>query len=270
MNIGLSNEPPAEETETIEVLPDPVSLIESMRAVGYTTETAVADLIDNSISAGSSSIQIEYDATQEPFVAILDNGRGMDASELTDAMRHGSRNPVENRAAHDLGRFGLGLKTASLSQCRKLTVVSKKEGHIHARCWDLDFVKNVQRWMVVVPEVAILKQLPLFESLLEQDSGTLVVWQSLDKLMAGSARPVDEMKTRMEGLHHHLSFVFHRFSKKKIESRLSPFSSMDKSLMHWIHFLRRAHSPNPWRVRISELVTSRSLFNLMSCHISAT
>ncbi|NUT60040.1 ATP-binding protein [Herbaspirillum sp. C9C3] len=222
MNIGLSKKPATEESETIEVLPDPVSLIESMRAVGYTTESAVADLIDNSISAGSSAIQIEYDATQEPFVAILDNGRGMNASALTDAMRHGSRNPVENRAAHDLGRFGLGLKTASLSQCRKLTVVSKKEGHVHARCWDLDFVKNVQRWMVVVPEAEILQQLPLFENLLEQESGTLVVWQSLDKLMAGSAHPVDEMKTRMEGLHHHLSFVFHRFSKK--EDRLSPIS----------------------------------------------
>ncbi|WP_050468818.1 ATP-binding protein, partial [Herbaspirillum chlorophenolicum] len=201
--------------EAIEVLPDPVSLIESMRAVGYTTETAVADLLDNSISAGASFIQIEYDATHEPFVSILDNGRGMDASELTDAMRHGSRNPVESRAENDLGRFGLGLKTASLSQCRKLTVISKKNSEIHARCWDLDFVKTTQRWMVVVPEAEMLRQLPLFGALLEQESGTLVVWQALDKLMAGSATPIEEMKSRMEGLHHHLSFVFHRFSKKE-------------------------------------------------------
>jgi len=215
MNIGLPKEAKARTPETIEVLPDPVSLIESMRAVGYTTETAVADLIDNSISAGSSTIQIEYDATHDPFVSILDDGQGMNALELTNAMRHGSRNPVDSRATHDLGRFGLGLKTASLSQCKKLTVVSKKNNEINARCWDLDFVKSEQRWVVVVPEIHELQLLHLYENLLEQESGTLVVWQTLDKLMAGSATPIEEMKTRMENLHHHLSFVFHRFSKKE-------------------------------------------------------
>jgi hypothetical protein len=215
MNIGLSKDEKLETPETIEVLPDPVSLIESMRAVGYTTETAVADLIDNSISAGASSIYIEYDATKSPFVSILDNGHGMNASELTNAMRHGSRNPVESRATNDLGRFGLGLKTASLSQCRKLTVISKKNSEINARCWDLDFVRSEKRWVVLVPENSTLQRLPLYENLLEQESGTLVVWQALDKLMAGSATPIEEMKTRMEGLHHHLSFVFHRFSKKE-------------------------------------------------------
>src|SRR5688572_21674755 len=123
--------------ETLEVIPDPVSLIESMRAVGYTTEAAIADLLDNSISAGARSIHVKYDASGDAFVAILDDGRGMTPVELTDAMRHGSSNPSDRRGDDDLGRFGLGLKTASLSQCRKLTVVSKKNGMISARCWDL-------------------------------------------------------------------------------------------------------------------------------------
>ena len=144
-------------TETLEVIPDPISLIESMRAVGYTTETAVADLVDNSISAGAQFIKIEYDATHDPFVAILDNGHGMAADELTNAMRHGSSNPTEIRASHDLGRFGLGLKTASLSQCRKMTLVSKKNGGIHARCWDLDFVQEKNQWVVIVPTQDDLK-----------------------------------------------------------------------------------------------------------------
>lgn len=201
--------------ETLEVLPDPVSLIESMRAIGYTAETAVADLIDNSISAGATTISVEYDASNDPFVAILDDGGGMSAVELTNAMRHGSRNPADVRAAQDLGRFGLGLKTASLSQCRKLTVVSKKGSDIHARCWDLDFVQMVNRWVVVVPSAEQLKKLPLYEQLLMQVNGTLVVWESLDKLMSGSATPKDEMKSRMADLYHHLSFVFHRFARKE-------------------------------------------------------
>ena len=201
--------------ETLEVIPDPVSLIESMRAVGYSVETAIADLIDNSISANAFNIHIAYDACAEPFVAVLDDGEGMAPNELTNAMRHGSSNPKNLRAKHDLGRFGLGLKTASLSQCRKLTVVSKKNGSIHARCWDLDFVEVEAQWVVLVPDQDEQNLLPLYKELSTQDSGTLVVWQSLDKMMAGASDPKEEMKTRMSGLHHHLGFVFHRFSQKE-------------------------------------------------------
>lgn len=201
--------------DILEVLPDPVSLIESMRAIGYTPETALADLIDNSISADASMIGIEYDAADEPFVALLDDGHGMDAAELTNAMRHGSRNPVDARSVQDLGRFGLGLKTASLSQCRRLTVVSKQAGQVHARCWDLNVVQMENRWVVVVPSSKEMTKLPLYAELVAQDSGTLVVWQSLDRLMSGSARPAEEMTVRMANLHDHLSFVFHRYTRRE-------------------------------------------------------
>jgi hypothetical protein len=201
--------------EILEVLPDPVSLIESMRAIGYTPETALADLIDNSISARASSIRIEYDAAGEPFVALLDNGHGMDAAELTNAMRHGSRNPADTRSSQDLGRFGLGLKTASLSQCRRLTVVSKQGDQIHARCWDLDVVQVENRWVVVVPSTPERKKLPLYAELMAQETGTLVVWQSLDRLMSGASCPRDEMTVRMANLHSHLSFVFHRYTRRE-------------------------------------------------------
>lgn len=201
--------------ETLEVIPDPVSLIESMRAIGYSVETAIADLVDNSISAGALNIHIAYDASAEPYVAVLDDGEGMAPNELTNAMRHGSSNPNDPRGQHDLGRFGLGLKTASLSQCRRLTVVSKQKGAIHARCWDLDFVEIKAQWIVVVPDQHELKSLPHYHELASQESGTLVVWQSLDKMMAGTTNPAAEMKTRMSGLFHHLGFVFHRFSQEE-------------------------------------------------------
>ena len=201
--------------ETLEVIPDPVSLIESMRAVGYTVEAAIADLIDNSISANAGRIEVQYDATDTPYVAILDDGGGMEADKLTAAMRHGSQNPADARADHDLGRFGLGLKTASLSQCRKLTVASKKSGRISCRCWDLDVVHDTGRWLVVVPAMSDLASLPLFAKLEALDSGTLVVWQNLDRLIAGSSRPQEEMTTKLSFLYDHLALVFHRFTQRE-------------------------------------------------------
>lgn len=208
--------------ETLEVIPDPISLIESMRAVGYTVEAAIADLIDNSISARASRIDVQYDASEDPFVAILDNGWGMAPDELTNAMRHGSHNPTDSRDVEDLGRFGLGLKTASLSQCRKLTVVSKKAGTISARRWDLDVVQQSGRWLVVVPGTRDLAQLPLFSHLQALESGTLVVWQELDRLTAGSTDPQREITTKLASLFEHLALVFHRFTQK--EAGFSPVS----------------------------------------------
>ncbi|SAK51644.1 DNA mismatch repair protein [Caballeronia pedi] len=200
---------------TLEVVPDPISLMESMRAVGYSVDAAIADLIDNSISAGAERIDIEYDASDDPFVAILDDGVGMEPGELTNAMRHGSRNPAHERHPSDLGRFGLGLKTASLSQCRSLTVISKVRKVISARRWDLDVVQHYGRWLVVVPEDTELKKLPMFRRLMELDSGTLVVWQSLDKLTAGALDPQQEMTIKLSSLREHLALVFHRFTQKE-------------------------------------------------------
>ena len=209
---------------TLEVIPDPISLIESMRAVGYSVEAAIADLIDNSISAQADVIEIKYDATEDPFVAVLDNGRGMAPDELTNAMRHGSHNPTDVRNPDDLGRFGLGLKTASLSQCRKLTVVSRKEGASSARRWDLDIVQRSGRWLVVVPGFKELETLPMFSRLQTMNSGTLVVWQDLDRLTAGAFDPPAEMTAKLSSLYEHLALVFHRFTQK--EDGLRPITLM--------------------------------------------
>lgn len=210
--------------ETIEVIPDPVSLIESMRAVGYSIEAAIADLIDNSISARADLVEIKYDASDNPFVAILDNGWGMTPAELTNAMRHGSVNPTDAREPDDLGRFGLGLKTASLSQCRKLTVISRKDNITSARCWDLDVVGQSRRWLVVVPEPDELAMLPMFSRLEDMKSGTLVIWQDLDRLTAGAFDPQSEMTAKLSSLYEHLALVFHRFTQK--EEGIGPVTMM--------------------------------------------
>jgi len=111
---------------TIELPPYAPTLIESTRAIGYSLDAAIADIIDNSIAACSKNIDIFFFPVGDAYIAVLDNGNGMNAAEIDVAMQYGSRNPLDARASNDLGRFGLGLKTASLSQCRILTVISKK------------------------------------------------------------------------------------------------------------------------------------------------
>jgi len=201
--------------QTVEIIPDPVSLMESMRAVGYTVDAAIADLIDNSLSAGALAVDVEYDPHGDPYVAVLDNGKGMSCSELESAMRHGSKNPVETRDPGDLGRFGLGLKTASLSQCRRLTVVSRKSGTTSALSWDLDVVRKSKRWFAVVLSDTDVVNVPLVNRLLQYQSGTLVVWQVLDRLVAEAADPISEMTTKLSGLRDHLALVFHRFTMRE-------------------------------------------------------
>ena len=118
--------------ENVEILaPKADSIISSLRSIGYSFETAIADLIDNAISAGATIVDINspFDG-ENTILSIFDDGLGMDDSELHSAMRLGSSDPVIDRKSSDLGRFGLGLKTASFSQCRKFSVLSKKNGKI--------------------------------------------------------------------------------------------------------------------------------------------
>ena len=153
--------------------------MESTRAIGYSLEAAIADVVDNSIAANAHNIHINFFPVDDEYVFILDDGCGMDSIEITNAMQYGSKNPNEARNINDLGRFGLGLKTASLSQCRSLTVVSKKSGIIVCRQWDLDYVQEMETWALKELGEDEIQDLPGLEDLKCQDSGTLVVWQKL-------------------------------------------------------------------------------------------
>ena len=106
--------------------PNASAMLESLRGLGYSPETALADTIDNSISAGATEVVLFFDWDGgNSSVAIVDNGRGMSPSELESAMHLGGTNPLVQRDSRDLGRFGLGMKTAAFSQCRRLTVLSR-------------------------------------------------------------------------------------------------------------------------------------------------
>lgn len=128
-------------------------LIESMRDVGYSLEAALADIVDNAITAGATRIDLFADAgADQTRIGVLDDGVGMTEAELMAAMRPGSQNPREDRDSADLGRFGLGLKTASFSQCRRLTVVTRRNGLDSVARWDLDYVTETDEWLVQIPD----------------------------------------------------------------------------------------------------------------------
>lgn len=198
-----------------EVLPPSAAhLLESMRDIGYSFESALADIIDNSISAGATHITIVNDLDDEgrPYLGILDDGRGMGPEELTEAMRHGSRSPSEVRAEGDLGRFGLGMKTASFSQARRLTVVSRKAGTLEARRWDLDYVICTDKWILQKPDAGELQRIPLVDKL--GRDGTLVLWENLDRLDAVGPAPEQAYAALNElfaSARAHLALTFHRF-----------------------------------------------------------
>ena len=202
------------------------TLIESTRAIGYSLEAAVADIIDNSITAAASRVNIYFFPVDEEYVAFLDDGLGMDDEEINIAMQYGSKNPQECRGSNDLGRFGLGLKTASLSQCKTLTVISKKKNNICARRWDIDYVAETGEWSLLVLELQDIESIPHVSELNQYASGTLVVWQKLDRLKAGEINFEQAIARKMDGVREHLSLVFHRYlvgesGLKKIQIRLN-------------------------------------------------
>jgi hypothetical protein len=196
-----------------------------MRDLGYSLETAVADIIDNSISADAIDVQILCDlARSDPTLVIIDNGHGMDPGELLLAMRHGAANPNDPRPARDLGRFGLGLKTASFSQCRRLTVVSSQHG---VRCgaeWDLDLIDREDDWIISVLDEDDIVRLPDVDRL--GSTGTIVIWRELDRLFEDEAslRRDEIVNEKLDVLEKHLALVFHRFlAGRRREERRSRY-----------------------------------------------
>jgi hypothetical protein len=197
------------------VAPEPGALIESLRAFGYTPQTAIADLIDNSITAGAKNIWVQFTWDGDSsYITIHDDGKGMTPEEMLAAMRAGSQSPLKQRDQKDLGRFGLGLKTASFSQCRVLTVSTKTlDSYNVTKRWDLDYVDKVSEWRLLHGVAPGSEE--RISSLKNQVSGTLVLWEHMDRIVRNAR--VDDQKAEKRFLNlishveEHLGMVFHRF-----------------------------------------------------------
>lgn len=197
------------------VPPHAAALAESLRAFSYDLPTAIADLVDNSITAQAKKIWVDFHWDgQNSVVMVTDDGNGMSEKVLISAMRPGSQNPLEKRHPKDLGRFGLGLKTASFSQCRRVTVRSKTSpGDVSTRCWDLDYIKEINEWKL--QRIADPAAEVYLKRLGESSKGTSVLWQNLDRLGVAGQRADHERGQRnflqlADAVRNHLAMVFHQ------------------------------------------------------------
>lgn len=241
--------PPIVEDElSYEVVPPAASaMLESLRGVGYSIETALADIVDNSLAAGARNVWVRaHFDPKNAWLSVLDDGSGMGVDELRQAMVLGGRGPSAPRAASDLGRFGLGMKTASFSQCRCLTVSSKKDGVTSTRRWDLDVIadKAVNDWRLLT-EPGPGSELALAD-LGNVDAGTIVLWQRLDRVISATAdsRQAEEaFLAALERVQRHLGMVFHRFLEGQSPS-LRLFIARDQRpptrVLAWDPFLSEA------------------------------
>jgi hypothetical protein len=216
--------------------PQASSLAECLRAFGYELPTAIADLVDNSIAAAACHVWIDFHWDGDnSVIAVTDDGKGMTAEALVAAMRPGSQNPLEDRHPHDLGRFGLGLKTASFSQCRRVTVRSRAREAV-TRCWDLDHVSRVNEWQLLRAADAAAE--PHFQRLVGLSHGTTVLWQKMDRLVAGNttsnAKQQQLFLHRADSVRQHLGMVFHQLMTGRRPLRLL---LNDRAISPWEPFL---------------------------------
>jgi hypothetical protein len=243
----------------MEVLPSAGRLVNSLRDLGYEAPEAVADLVDNSIVAGARKVDITVEFSgSDSWIRIADDGRGMSAGTINEAMRYGSH---RDYAEDDLGRFGLGLKTASMSQCRRLTVASRPSktiARVEARQLDLDFVEESDSWDIFVvgaderpPEVA--------EPLLKH-TGTVVMWEDLDRILnyknPGSEWARQRLLSLADTLDVHLGMVFHRFLSGEVPRRAKLRITINGSRVEpWDPFARGESATDELKAEELELNT---------------
>ena len=215
--------------------------LSSLRDIGYSFEMALADLVDNSISASAANIYL-YALPSIDMLAILDDGLGMSDGMLIEAMRLGTQK--ENRGKNDLGRFGLGLKTASFSQCRKLTVFSYDGSEISGYTWDLDILSQTNEWLLQKAHIEEFKDKlasldsAIYNKFTTSKHASLVIWETIDRYSS------EEFNEELNKARKHLSLTFHRylgfpgfngqliklyFNNNKIDP-FDPFTSKDKNI----------------------------------------
>lgn len=246
----------------ISAVPRAAAMVEALRGLGYGTSTALADIIDNSISAGASEIGIRFTWNGlQSHVCIVDDGCGMSGAGLESAMRLGDRDPRETRNAGDLGRFGLGLKTASFSQCRRLTVASRQGGTVSCLRWDLDELAAAggNDWHLLVGPA--LGSESLLSGLPASSSGTLVLWEVLDRVVTHGFGPQDLLNL-VDRVASHLTMVFHRYlegPRPRLRIRLN-----GQPVLPWDPFL--AQHRDTWTSPVERISASGGAV-LVRCHV---
>lgn len=193
--------------------PDPERVMEGLRDTGYNFNTAIADIIDNSIAAEATKIDISIDLNPagDITVYIADNGTGMDEEDLHNAMRYGSK---QREDPSSLGKFGLGLKTGSTAFCRCLSVISRgRDSSVRKVQWDLDYIAKTNAWKLKRP-IPTDDEIEILDSTADRNTGTLVVWEKIDRLLKSYKSRNSQraaLKKIVNNLQFHIAMVFQRF-----------------------------------------------------------
>ncbi|WP_226087641.1 ATP-binding protein [Mesobacillus sp. S13] len=230
--------------ETINTQPSATPVIQALRSIGYNSQTAVADIIDNSVDAHADHVRINfvYDMG-DGFIRIEDNGIGMSDITLQQAMTIGSKDPRNKRAKDELGRFGMGLKTASFSLGKRLCVISKSNGIVSERCWDLDYVSEKNQWLMFK---TVPYEIKSKVGQINGDNGTIVFIDRLDRFSGFGTNKIlkhDSYNSKVKRIQKYLEMVFHVM----IESGLT-ITINDNKLDPWNPFLEG----NPRRIEGEE------------------
>lgn len=229
---------------TQELIPDPQRMIEGLRDTGYEFNTAIADIVDNSIAANATrvDIRVDVDVRSQIHLSIADNGDGMDEKGLENAMRYGAR---ERTSAASLGKYGLGLKTASTAFARRLSVTSRNSAKAAATMitWDLDHVGKVGKWEVLITDTPDPDAVDHLEEIASNHSGTVVTWAQVDRLIKDYSKPDGKvarkaLDRKVEDLREHLAMVYQRFLDPKDSRSNNVVMTLNgKPVLPWDPFL---------------------------------
>ncbi len=240
------------------------AMLEALRGLGYSTAAALADIIDNSISAGATEVRLDFHWNEsQSRVTVTDDGRGMDDAELESAMTLGDKSPLDDRAASDLGRFGMGLKTASFSQCRRLTVASKAEGSAVACLrWDLDALAANPDGDWLLYEGPARGSEKFIDKLVSMPHGTVVLWETMDRIVTQSYT-VDDYNDMIDRVEAHLAMIFHRLLQGP-RAKIKIFIN-DRAVSAWDPFMV-GHVAKPFNSPVESKITDAGIIEL-ECHV---
>ncbi|MDN8617291.1 ATP-binding protein [Variovorax ginsengisoli] len=238
-------------------------MLEALRGMGYSTGAALADIVDNSIAAGATNVDIMFTWDGDRSrVVILDDGHGMSDAALEQAMTLGDKNPLDQRDAGDLGRFGMGLKTASFSQCRRLTVATRRDGATACLRWDLDELARNSAIGWALLEGPDPESAALISPLQQRDSGTLVLWEVLDRIVTSAFTP-EHFLDVIEEVEHHLAMVFHRLIGET--GRSIRLTLNERAVKPWDPFMT-GHPAKPWESPVERRLTDNGVVSVQ-CHV---
>jgi len=247
--------------EEFELPPDPERVIVGLRDTGYEFNTAVADIVDNSIAANASRVQISLAADLKGNIRLLiaDNGDGMDRQGLINAMQYGSK---ARPSAASLGKYGLGLKTASTAFCKRLSVISRPSSNVPAlmATWDLYHVAQAKKWSLLLSQKVDDEALELLDSVAKGHAGTVVLWEKVDRLIKDYSEPSGKparkaLEAKEKALRHHLAMVYQRFLDVTDDRAQNVIIELNGTpVSHW----------DPFQRGLSELVAEEALTTRLS------